>query len=155
MKKKHIGILVVILLFDQITKFIADTTMELNQQIPVLKGFFSITYTRNTGAAWSILEGNMVFFYVVTIVALVVLWYFYKNTNKDDKLSQLAIVFMMAGALGNFIDRLVFQYVRDFLDFIIFGYDFPIFNIADSFLCIGVGLIILDVALETIGVVKK
>lgn len=155
MKKKHIGILVSILLLDQITKFMADAFMELNQQLPIIKGFFSITYTRNTGAAWSILEGNMIFFYVVTVVALIVLWYFYKNTEEHDKLSQVAIVFMMAGALGNFIDRLVFQYVRDFLDFIVFGYDFPIFNVADSFLCIGVGLIILDVVLETFGVVKK
>lgn len=155
MKKKHIGILVAILVLDQITKYIIDASMSINEQIPIIKGFFSLTYTRNTGAAWSIMEGRMIFFYIITIVALIGLWYFYKNCHEDEKLSKLAIVFMIAGACGNFIDRLIFQYVRDFLDFNIFGYDFPIFNVADSFLCIGVGLIILDVVMEQIGVVRK
>lgn len=155
MKKKHIGFLFLILAFDQLTKFIIDATMEINQQIPIIKGFFSLTYTHNTGAAWSILEGKMIFFYLITIVAVVGLWYFYKNTHEDERMTRIAIVFMMAGALGNFIDRLVFQYVRDFLDFIILGYDFPIFNVADSFLCIGVGLIILDVIMENFGVIRK
>lgn len=155
MQKKHIGILIVILAFDQLTKFIIDAMMNIDQSIPIIKGFFYLTYTRNTGAAWSILEGKMIFFYIITIIAVGGLWYFYKNTHEDEKLTRLAITFMMAGAIGNFIDRIIFQYVRDFLDVLIFGYDFPIFNVADSFLCIGVFLIVIDVVLENFGVIRK
>lgn len=155
MQKKHIGILIAILAFDQLTKFIVDAMMKIDQSIPIIKGFFYLTYTRNTGAAWSILEGKMIFFYIITIIAVAGLWYFYKNTQEDEKLTRLAITFMMAGAIGNFIDRIMFQYVRDFLDVLIFGYDFPIFNVADSFLCIGVFLIVIDVVLENFGVIRK
>lgn len=155
MQKKHIGILIAILAFDQLTKFIVDAMMKIDQSIPIIKGFFYLTYTRNTGAAWSILEGKMIFFYIITIVAVAGLWYFYKNTQEDEKLTRLAITFMMAGAIGNFIDRIMFQYVRDFLDVLIFGYDFPIFNVADSFLCIGVFLIVIDVVLGNFGVIRK
>ena len=154
MEKKHIGILAVILLFDQLTKFAVDACMELHQRIPVIRGLFFITYTRHTGAAWSILEGRMIFFYLITIAAVVGLWFFYKNTQMEERWTRLAIIFMMGGALGNFIDRLLFQYVRDFLDVIIFGYDFPIFNVADCFLCIGVGLLLLDILLEHMGVIR-
>ena len=97
------------------------------------------------------LEGKMVFFYLISIVFLIGMLYFYRSTDHKDKLTRIGVVLMMAGTLGNFIDRLVFQYVRDFLDFIIFGYDFPVFNVADISLCVGVGLIVLSMVLETYG----
>ena len=90
----------------------------------------------------------MWFFYIVTVVALIAMILFYRNQDRSNVLVQTALVLMMAGTVGNFIDRLCFQYVRDFLDFILLGYDFPVFNIADSALCIGVFLIIADVFLE-------
>ena len=76
--------------------------------------------------------------------------YFYRTTDHRDRLTRIGVV-LMAGTLGNFIVRLIFQYVRDFLDFIIFGYDFPVFNVADISLCVGVGLIVLSMVLETYG----
>lgn len=157
MKKWHIFLLGFLVVFDQFTKFYIDANFELYESVSIIPGFFSFTYTHNTGAAWSILEGKMLFFYSISIVALVVMGYFYKQTKEFERLTRLGLVFMIAGTFGNLIDRICYQYVRDFLDFIIFGYDFPIFNIADTVLCIGVVLILLEVAYEELvkyGIIK-
>lgn len=155
MRKKHILLLAVVLGIDQITKFVVDGGMALNQQIPVIPGFFNFTYLHNTGAAWSMLEGKMWFFYVITVIALIAMFLFYRGGEEKDELTKVALVLMMAGTIGNFIDRLCFQYVRDFIDFIIFGYNFPVFNVADMALCIGVFLIIADVFLDSCGMVRR
>lgn len=150
MKLKHIIIGIVVLLIDQITKIAAEAMLS-NGAISVIPGFFRLTYAENTGAAWSMLEGKMWFFYIITIIALIIMVMFYRNQKDADEVVKVSLVLMMAGTVGNFIDRLCFQHVRDFLDFIIFGYDFPIFNVADMALCIGVFLIIVDVLLENSG----
>lgn len=150
MKLKHVIIGIVVLLIDQITKIAAEATLS-SDAISVIPGFFRLTYAENTGAAWSMLEGKMWFFYIITIIALIIMVMFYRNQKEADDLVKVSLVLMMAGTIGNFIDRLCFQHVRDFLDFIIFGYDFPIFNVADMALCIGVFLIIVDVLLENSG----
>lgn len=158
MKKKNIILLSIFIgaiLLDQVTKFLIAGNMELYDKIPVIPGFFSITYTHNTGAAWSMLEGKMIFFYVITLVAMVLLIWFFKTLKENQYLSKIGIVLMVVGTLGNFIDRLAFQYVRDFLDFIIFGYDFPIFNIADTCLCIGIVFIIIEEFIDYYKVGKK
>lgn len=129
--------------------------MNLGQKIPLIPGFFNFTYVQNTGAAWSMLEGKQVFFYIISIVALVMMFLFYRNSETQDRWTRFGLTLMMAGTIGNFIDRLLFQHVRDFIDFVIFGYDFPVFNIADMALCIGVVIIIADVFLESIGVYHK
>ena len=97
----------------------------------------------NNGAAWGILSGKMGFFYIITIVILIVLVLFYIKEAKYNLFMQVAISLLFAGALGNFIDRLVNGEVVDFVDTNIFGYDFPIFNVADSSLTIGVLFIII------------
>ena len=147
MKTKHLYLISILLILDQLTKVVISTNMELYQSIPVIENFFSITYVQNTGAAWSILEGNMMFFYIITIVAVVLMVTYYKS-NECDVISEWGIALMLGGTLGNFLDRLRLQYVVDFLDFIIFGYDFPVFNVADICLCIGVGVMILSFVLE-------
>lgn len=155
MKLKHIVMIVVILLMDQITKFWINMSMSLGESITLITGFFKITNVHNTGAAWSMFEGNMVFFYLITIVFVVAMIYFYRNSEEADRMTKFGIVLMMAGAIGNFVDRIALQYVRDFLDFIILGYDFPVFNVADMSLCIGVGVVILSVFLENYGGYRK
>ncbi|MCI9523474.1 MAG: signal peptidase II [Erysipelotrichaceae bacterium] len=155
MKKKHLFVFLMILLIDQLTKFYVSSHMMLGQKIPIISGFFNFTYYHNTGAAWSMLEGKMWFFYIITIVALIAMWMFYQHAKESDVITRYGLVLMMAGTVGNFIDRLCFQYVRDFIDFIIFGYDFPVFNIADMALCIGVFFIIIDIFLEERGLVLK
>lgn len=150
MKVKHIVLIIAVLVLDQLTKVFINTTMELGESMDVISGFFRITNLHNTGAAWSMFEGKMLFFYIISVVFLVLMVYFYRS-EEADKLTKYGVVLMMAGTIGNFIDRLFLQYVRDFLDFVIIGYDFPVFNIADMSLCIGVGVVLLAVFLESYG----
>ena len=137
----------VVLILDQITKFLISSNMVLFEDIPVISGFFHITYVQNTGMAWSMLSGQQFLLSLAAFVAIgVMLWVLI--CRKPDAVTTVSIGFMMAGAAGNLIDRLMFNYVRDFLNFYIFGYDFPVFNVADIALCIGVGLLILDSFIE-------
>ncbi|MCI6271774.1 MAG: signal peptidase II [Erysipelotrichaceae bacterium] len=148
MKLKEFVLLVLFLFIDQITKFIVSTNLNIYEPIVVIKNFFNITYAQNTGAAWSIFEGKTI---VLTIVSFVVscamIYWLFKNKN-ETKIVRFSVLLMLSGAIGNFIDRLLLGYVIDFLDFYIFGYDFPIFNIADSLLCIGVGILLLSTFFE-------
>lgn len=136
-------ITIVILLLDQITKFIVASSMRVGDSFNVIPHFLNITSHRNNGAAWGILSGKMSFFYIITIIILVVLIIFYIKEAKQHLLMQVAISLLFAGALGNFIDRVLHGEVVDFVDTNIFGYNFPIFNVADSSLTIGVLLIVI------------
>lgn len=136
-------ITIIILVLDQITKFIIASSMKVGDSFEVIPNFLNITSHRNDGAAWGILSGKMSFFFIITIIILVVLIVFYIKEAKNNLLMQIAISLLFAGALGNFIDRLLHGEVVDFVDTYIFGYNFPIFNVADSSLTIGVLLIII------------
>lgn len=148
MRKREFLLILAVVALDQITKYSIEAQLSFGQSIEIIKGFFSLTYARNTGAAWSILSGQMTFFYIISTIALVVMTYFLFKTDKKENLQRIALALLIAGTLGNFIDRLMFQYVRDFLDFIILGYDFPIFNVADISLNVAIGLLILETILE-------
>lgn len=148
MRKREFLLILAVVALDQITKYAIEAQLSFGQSIEIIKGFFSLTYARNTGAAWSILSGQMTFFYIISTIALVVMTYFLFKTDKKENLQRIALALLIAGTLGNFIDRLMFQYVRDFLDFIILGYDFPIFNVADISLNVAIGLLILETILE-------
>jgi len=141
-------IAVIAIAIDQITKYLVVKNMELYEQIPIIDGFFYLTSHRNSGAAWGILEGKMGFFYVITVIVIIGIIYYLHKYGKDNKLFASALGLILGGAIGNFIDRLFHQEVVDFFDFIIFGYDFPIFNIADSALTIGVILVIIAALFE-------
>lgn len=129
---------------DQLTKFLVVTRMEEGESIPVLGKYLAITSHRNSGAAWGMLQGQMIFFYIITVVVLAILVYVYIREAKDNLLLQAAIVMLVAGSLGNFIDRILFQEVVDFVDVLLIFYDFPIFNVADSALTVGVVLMIIE-----------
>lgn len=118
------------------------TKMELYESVPIIERFFYLTSHRNEGAAWGILQGQMTFFYIITVVVVVGIIYYMHTFAKDSILLSVSFSLLLGGAIGNFIDRLVRKEVVDFLDFIIFSYDFPIFNVADSALTIGVILIL-------------
>lgn len=144
-----LSIVAVTIIVDQLTKFLVVKYMTLGQSISVIDNFLYITSHRNEGAAWGILQGKMIFFYVVTLVVicLVILW-IRKLDIKKEKLLVIALSLILGGALGNFIDRVMYQHVVDFINTYIFGYDFPIFNLADSALCIGVFLMAVDAILD-------
>ncbi|HLR71137.1 MAG TPA: signal peptidase II [Pseudogracilibacillus sp.] len=138
----------IVILLDQWTKWLVVTYMNVREQIPIIENFFSITSHRNQGAAWGILQGQMVFFYVVTVIVIIGIVYMMQKYALENKLLAISLSFILGGAIGNFIDRLFRKEVVDFLDFIIFTYDFPIFNIADSALTIGVFLFIIVTFLD-------
>lgn len=133
-----------ILALDQITKFLVVKFMDYGESIPIIENFLSITSHRNSGAAWGMLQGKMWLFYIITVFVIIMLVYFYKKEATDNLLLQLSLTMLIAGALGNFIDRVLFQEVVDMIDTMIFSYDFPIFNVADSSLTIGVILMLFQ-----------
>lgn len=143
-------IAVIIIAIDQLSKWTIIKTMELGEQITVIEDFFYLTSHRNTGAAWGILEGQMMFFYIVTVVVVIGVVYYMQKYAKGNKLLAISLSFILGGAIGNFIDRLYRKEVVDFFDFIIINYDFPIFNIADSALVVGVSLIIIATIIDEI-----
>lgn len=153
-KTRWIGLAVILggLIADQITKYIVKTTMVLGEKIVVIPGFFSITSHRNDGAAWGIFSGNMIFFYLITIFAMALFYYLVKDADMNHKkFYSLAVFLMVSGGIGNFIDRALYQQVVDFIDVDIFSYtSFPIFNIADMCLVIGMILFAIDLILEEI-----
>nr|WP_253300784.1 signal peptidase II [Paenibacillus lautus] len=139
----------VLFLIDQGTKYLIASNLEMYEQIPVIGDFFLITSSRNRGAAFGILQDQLWFFIIVTLIVVGgIVWYLRKVSKEGRKLLPTALALVLGGALGNFIDRLLMGEVVDFLQFNFGSYTFPIFNIADSCIVIGVGLIILDTLLE-------
>ncbi|MBP2256129.1 signal peptidase II [Virgibacillus alimentarius] len=136
-------ITIAIIGIDQLSKWMVVKNMEIYDQITVIENFFYLTSHRNTGAAWGILEGKMNFFYIITVIVVIGVIFYLHKYGKENKLLAVSLSFVLGGAIGNFIDRILHKEVVDFLDFIIFNYDYPIFNIADSALVVGVILLLI------------
>ena len=130
-------------LLDQFSNQIVTAYLDLYQKVEVIPSFFNLTYVQNYGAGFSILEGQRFLFLFITIVAIIIFSYMLYKGKNSHIVYKTSLLLILGGTLGNFIDRIVHTYVVDFLDFIIFGYDFPVFNIADSFLTIGVILLLI------------
>lgn len=133
----------VIVVFDQLTKFIVDRSMPLHHSIPIIEGFFSLTYVRNTGAAFGIFAGSAEIFrrpflILVSVVAIGFIVVMLKRLRDSEKWLVTALAFILGGAIGNLIDRVVYGEVIDFLDCFWGSYHWPAFNVADSFITIGV-----------------
>ena len=149
---KIFGIIVVLgLVVDQATKLYIHATMKLYHSIPVIKGFFNITYLRNRGAAFSFLSDaswRLPFFIMVTLVACCVILVALKKMRHEQRMAQVALAMIFSGALGNLIDRVRIGEVIDFLDVYWKSYHWPAFNVADSLICVGVALTALDLFME-------
>lgn len=134
----------ILILMDQISKYIIVKTMNIGESISVIGEVLQITSHRNYGAAWGMLQNQMIFFYIITIIVLIALIYFYYKEAADNLLMQCGLMLIFAGAIGNFIDRLFRGNVVDFIDTKIINYHFPIFNVADSCLTIGVFILLYE-----------
>ena len=142
-----------VILIDQLTKLWVLSTFRLYESVPVIPGFFDLTYITNTGAAFGILAGDQniwrqVFFVGMTLVAITVLCFAFRQYRDGGKLYVVAIGLVGGGALGNLVDRLRFGHVVDFLDFYIKGHHYPAFNVADSAITVGVSMFLLAGYLE-------
>ncbi len=128
-----------VIALDLITKALVSGSMSEGQTIPIIQDVLHISYHKNTGAAWSILEGKIAFFIVLTIISVIVLCVVLFMNRKGHLLLRLPLSLILGGAIGNFIDRVAFGYVRDMIDFRLIN--FPIFNVADMALTIGVAIL--------------
>lgn len=138
-------ITLITLVIDQTSKYLILLNMKEYESIPIIKNFFKITFMKNTGAAFSFLEGNVPLIIIVTSIIIIFILRYIKITNpkRQEKIFYSLII---GGAFGNLIDRIVHGYVIDFLDFNLFGYNYPVFNIADISIVVGIfSLIILSI----------
>jgi signal peptidase II len=140
-----------VVVLDQLTKWYIDANFRLYESVTVIENFFHITYVRNKGAAFGFLSGSQFripFFIGVAIVAAAgILWYL-RKVRDDQKILQGGLCLIFSGALGNLIDRIRFGEVVDFLDVHWYQHHWPAFNVADSAITVGVGLLLIDIWLE-------
>lgn len=150
MKKYYLYYLISVAVFclDYVTKKIIASQMTIGDKISVIGDFFLITSHRNKGAAFGILQGQRTFFLIITCaVVLGIVVYMHMNRKSGKPLMMTALGLVLGGAAGNFLDRALYGEVVDFLQFNFGSYMFPIFNVADMAIVIGVGLILLDTLL--------
>ena len=154
MKAKYLVLLALtplILVIDQLTKLYIDRTMKLYQSIPVIDGLFSLTYLRNRGAAFSFLSDaswRLPFFLIATVIAVIAILVAFKKLRDDQRFAAVSLTLILAGAVGNLIDRVRLGEVIDFLDVYWRSHHWPAFNVADSAICVGVALLAFDMFKE-------
>lgn len=146
MKKKICIFSFIVLLIDQISKIVLDKVLVLGKSIKVFDKFLYITKVYNDGVSFSLFTGKR---FVIIICSLLILLFliFYMKKFKPCKRNIIAFSLIYGGLLGNLIDRIIYGYVIDFIDFYIFNYNYPIFNIADACICIGVLVLLYSIYL--------
>ena len=133
-------------ILDQVSKLLVVSNMEYNQSIVLIKNIFSLHYIHNEGAAFGMLQDQRWIFLIISSVTIVAMAVYLWKSRRDSKLLCIALSMIIGGGIGNMIDRCLLGYVIDFLDFTLIN--FAVFNVADSFVCIGVGLFILELIFE-------
>ena len=152
-KKKRINNIVsilslfLILLIDQVSKAVISSRLSVGRSIPIIKNVLHITFVKNTGAAFGLFKNSTYFFIAVSVIAVMLIGVVLVNSARKGNFSEkflfhYSLILIMAGALGNLIDRISLRYVIDFIDVRIW----PVFNIADSSITIGAALLIISFA---------
>lgn len=136
-------LIVALIILDQASKYLAVNILKDKSDIILIKGIFQLHYLENTGAAFSMLEGKQIFFAILTPILVTILFFILYRLpfNKKYLPLQYIIIFIIAGAIGNYIDRILNHYVVDFLYFSLIN--FPVFNVADIYVTCSVILLIL------------
>lgn len=137
-------IIVVGIVLDRLTKIYAVKNLMVN---PIESKLINLTYLENRGAAFGILQDKRILFVILTIsIVLYLIYYFVKNIKKNPTILNIAMAMIISGAIGNFYDRLFQAYVVDFIEFSFLN--FPVFNVADIFVTVGCGLMIIYIMLH-------
>ena len=136
--KLILSIAFAVLFLDHLTKFLAIRNIGLNESLPIIEGFFHLTFITNTGTAFGLFKGVNFVFVAFSIAVVAAILYNIKNIKENEKSVQAAVGLLLGGALGNLLDRIVHGFVVDFLDFRIW----PVFNIADSAITVSVIMLI-------------
>lgn len=149
-KKWYFFIISIIILFDQASKYVIRANFNLYEQVDIIKGFFKIMYIRNSGVVWGLFSENRnhlvpLIISILSIAALLTVLYIFAKTSKTCRLELVSLSFIIGGAIGNISDRFILGYVVDFIDIYIKSYHWPTFNIADSFISIGIVLLLISV----------
>lgn len=134
---------VILVILDQMSKFYITHTLDLYGSIPIVEDVFELHYIQNAGAAWGLLQNRQLLFYIITGIVLILGCFVYYRCVKFNLFQDIRVVLILilSGAIGNFIDRLRLQYVIDFLYFKLIN--FPVFNVADCYVTIGVFLLFI------------
>ena len=135
-------------ILDQIIKILIQKNMSLYQEKTIIPSFFSLYYVKNTGAAFSILQDSSSIILLISILSIITINYYIVKEKKMTKLSKISFGLLLGGIYGNLFDRIFYRSVIDYLSFSVFNYSFPIFNLADIGITVGVGLIILETILK-------
>lgn len=147
-----LAVMAICIFADQLTKYLAVMFLRPVDTVPIIKDVLHLTYDENPGAAFGMLKNNRWVFMVISVVAIVAMLVYLIRRKPTSILEGLSIAFIVGGGIGNMIDRVLLGYVVDFVDFRLIN--FAIFNVADSFVCIGAGLLMLYVIRLTIAEVK-
>ena len=134
---------IVLILIDQILKVLICNKIAVGESVVLIKNFFHITRAHNYGAAWSILNEQSIFLIVIAVIAIVIVYFYFIKDKKLKKSDTILYSMLISGILGNMIDRIRLGYVVDYLDFYIFGYDYPVFNLADILIVISMTILII------------
>ena len=138
-----IWLTLVVILLDMVSKYIVSKLLIVNESVMIIKNFFNITYVRNTGADFSIFSGNTFLVMVISFMIIMGIILYISKNKSSNKIEKISYSLILGGAIGNFIDRIIYGYVRDFIEIDIFGWDYPIFNLADVFVVVGVILLVI------------
>lgn len=142
MNKKNWLLVCSLVLIDQVSKLLALRLLDYHTSVKVISNFFYFTLVKNKGASFSILSGYVSLLIIISFMALFFIIGYINKKKNMKKIESVSYSLVLSGLLGNLIDRIFRQGVIDFLDFKIFGYDYPIFNIADIFIVCGIFIII-------------